>query len=113
MSVRDSAPVLDRQRDAAMIASRVFVAIVASSIDGAESLVNIRQLRALVTLVEQGPMNVATLAERIHVHPSNATRLCDQLVETALINRDQSVRDRRHLVLTANTKGRRLVSKMM
>jgi DNA-binding MarR family transcriptional regulator len=113
MGTRNSPPVLDRHVDAAMAAARVFVAIVVASVDGMESLVNLRQLRALVILAEKGPMNVVTLAEHLDVHPSNATRLCDRLVQSSLVRREQSAADRRHLVLSPTTKGSNLVRQVM
>lgn len=87
--------------------------VIMASIDGVESRVSIKQLRTLVLLSTHGPMNLATLAGRLAIHPSNATRMCDRLVEAKLLKRQQSHQDRRHLVLTLTASGKRLVGKVM
>jgi DNA-binding MarR family transcriptional regulator len=104
---------LTQQVDSALAASRVFMGVVMASIDGVESVVSIKQLRTLVLLSTHGPMNLASLAGRLEIHPSNATRMCDRLVEARLLKREQSDQDRRHLVLSLTPAGRRLVDKVM
>lgn len=108
----DRDPALAAQVDAALAASRVFVGVVASSLD-ADSLISLKQLRTLVLLVTHGPMNVATLATRLAIHPSNATRMCDRLEESGLLSREQAVEDRRRLMVTPTSRGRRLVGRIM
>jgi DNA-binding MarR family transcriptional regulator len=99
-----------RELDAVAAAARVFVGVVLASTADAESVVTLRQLRALVVLQRNGEMNLAGLAERLDVHPSNATRLCDQLVRARLLRRTQADHDRRHVVLRLTPAGERLVA---
>lgn len=104
---------LETQVEAALAASRVFVAIVVASTDEVEPVVSVRQLRTLVVLVEHDKLNLAALADRLGVHPSNATRLCDRLVEAGLVRRVQADHDRRQVELTATPTGRSLVERLM
>lgn len=107
------AATVSEQVDAAMTASRVFVAVVAESMDEVESTVSPLQFRTLVIVGARGPVNVTSLAELLSVHPSNATRVCDRLVRSGLLERTQSERDRRYLDLTLTAEGRRLVNGVM
>lgn len=97
------------QIDAAMLAMGTFVAIVVAAGDAVDASVNLRQMRALIILSAQGPLNLAGLAERLVIHPSSATRLCDGLVKARLVRRQQARHDRRHIELTVTTKGQRIV----
>jgi DNA-binding MarR family transcriptional regulator len=101
--------VFDEQVEAALVAARVFVGIVLTSTEEVESTVTLRQLRALVILNRFGGLNLAALAEHLRIHPSNATRLCDRLVDAQLVRRQQAAHDRRHIQLTITPAGRELV----
>lgn len=111
-SKRDAA-VLAEQVDAAMTASRVFVAIIGESMEEIDSIVSPLQLRTLVIVGARGPLNVTSLADLLSVHASNATRVCDRLVRGGLLTRTQSDLDRRHLELTLTAEGRKLVRSVM
>lgn len=111
-SKRDAAA-LAEQVDAAMTASRVFVAVIGQSMEEIDSVVSPLQLRTLVIVAARGPLNVTSLADLLGVHASNATRVCDRLVRGGLLARTQSDLDRRHLELTLTTNGQKLVKGVM
>jgi DNA-binding MarR family transcriptional regulator len=104
---------VDAQLDAAMAASRVFVAVIAESMAELDPAVTMPQFRTLVLLATRGPSNLTAVAELLGVHPSNATRTCDRLVRAGLIERRQSVQDRRHLILDLTSDGREQVRSVM
>jgi DNA-binding MarR family transcriptional regulator len=92
-----------------MAAARVLVAVVARSVAEVEDQVSLPQLRVLVMLATQGPLNLVAVAEALGVHPSNATRAVERLVLAELVDRRDSPTDRRNVALTLTTKGRALV----
>jgi len=104
---------LDRDIDAVMRASRVIAGIVAESIAQTGDLVSSPQLRALVLVATRADVNVSAVAAALDVHPSNATRLLDRLVQAGLLRRSESSTDRRNLVLTLTAEGSQLVSSVM
>jgi len=103
----------DDQVEAVLAASRVLVGVTAESIAALDDTVTITQLRALVIIASDGPMHLNALAAAMRVHPSNATRTCDRLVERGLLTRDANPTDRRHLVLDLTEAGSRLVESVM
>jgi len=98
--------------DAVMFAARVFVAVAAQSVASVEDRVTLPQLRVLVMIASRGPQNLAAVAQALGVHPSNATRRCDKLVEAGLIHRSDDPADRRNLILRLTPSGRVLVQQM-
>lgn len=105
--------IVDGLTDAVLAATRVLVGVAVQSIAAAEESVGVNQFRALVIIASRGPMHSAALAEAMGVHPSNATRTCDRLVATKLLERRENPADRRHLQLTLTRKGQRLVDGVM
>lgn len=103
----------DDQVDAVLAASRVLVGVTAESIAALDDAVTITQLRALVIIASRGPMHLSALAEAMRVHPSNATRTCDRLVELGLLSRRENPTDRRHLVLDLTDAGAGVVESVM
>jgi DNA-binding MarR family transcriptional regulator len=95
--------------DAVMAATRVLVAISAQSVVQVEDQVTLPQLRVLVMIGSRGPQNLNAVAQALGVHPSNATRACDKLVEAGLLRRSEDPADRRNLVLQLTTSGRQLI----
>src|SRR3954466_7689609 len=87
----------DAEVEAVMAASRVIVALTARSLAGAP--VTLPQLRVLGFLAERDTATLGDLAAMLRVHPSNATRTCDRLVEGGLVHRSDSPADRRRLSL--------------
>ena len=96
-----------------MAASRVFMAVIAESMEDVESTVSPMQFRTLVIVGARGPLNVTSLADLLGVHASNATRVCDRLVRGGLLARTQSDLDRRNLELTLTADGANLVNGVM
>lgn len=102
-------PALTRQVDAVMVAARVLVAVVASSVAEVEDRVSLPQLRILVMLATRGPLNLVAVAESLGVHPSNATRTVERLVVAGLVDRRDVPTDRRNVSLTLTAEGQTLV----
>jgi DNA-binding MarR family transcriptional regulator len=95
-----------------MSAARVLVAVTAQSVTSVEEQVTLPQLRVLVMIASRGPQNLASVAQALGVHPSNATRRCDKLVEAGLVHRSEDPTDRRNLVLQLTASGRQIVQQM-
>src|SRR6478736_2742861 len=95
--------------EAVLAASRVLVGVAAQSLADIEDAVSVPQLRALMILATRGPMHLTALAEDMGVHPSNATRACDRLVASGLLDRRDNPDDRRHLLLDLTPEGRELI----
>ncbi|MBE1531945.1 MarR family winged helix-turn-helix transcriptional regulator [Actinomadura algeriensis] len=68
------------------------------------------QLRALLVL-EQGPVNVSSLAERLGALVSSASRLCDRLEAAGLLLRDPG-RDRREVTVRLTADGQELLDRL-
>ncbi|HXT45209.1 MAG TPA: MarR family transcriptional regulator [Pseudonocardiaceae bacterium] len=98
--------------EAVMLATRVLIAVTAQSVASVEDRVTLPQLRVLVMIASRGPQNLASVAQALGVHPSNATRRCDRLVEAGLIHRSDDPADRRNLILRLTPSGRELVLQM-
>jgi len=95
------------QVDAVVDATRVVGALIAESLAELDPPLTMPQWRVLV-LASEAPCNVTAVADDLRVHLSNATRLCDRLVDAGLLSRERSQRDRRHVMLTLTADGRRL-----
>lgn len=102
----------DRQIDALMRAARVMTAISAQAMAAADDVVTMPQLRVLVLAAISGPVSASTVAVSLEVHPSNASRVCERLVQSGLLNRRDSPTDRRQVELTLTPAGDSLVSSM-
>jgi len=98
--------------DAVLRASRVLVSVAVRSLAGVDHDVTLPQYRALVVLASRGPQRPTELAERLAVHPSTVTRLCDRLVTKGLIERSASSVNRREVSVRLTPKGRRLVDRV-
>lgn len=97
------------QVDAVLMASRALVGIAAQSLADVSERVTMPQLRVLVMLYTQGPLNLAAVATGLDVNPSNASRTCDRLLKAGLLDRQILATDRRNVTLTLTPLGRRLV----
>ncbi len=100
------------QIDAVLVASRALVAVAAQSVASVEDRVTLPQLRVLVMIASRGPQNLASVASGLGVHASNATRMCDKLVNARLLHRSDNPTDRRNLVLQLTASGQELVDGM-
>lgn len=109
--LRDSGRMAE-QVDAVLRASRALVGIAATSLAAVEDVVTVPQWRVLVLVHTRGPMNLASVAAELGVNPSNASRTCDRLTRSGLLNRREAEIDRRNVTLTLTPAGRRLVQKV-
>lgn len=96
-----------------MAATKVITAAVAHSLAAVDAQVTLPQLRVLVMIGGNGPMNLSSVAEGLGVNASNASRTCDQLVGLGLLDRREDERDRRHLVLSMTPAGEDLLETVM
>jgi DNA-binding MarR family transcriptional regulator len=94
-------------------ASQVIAAAVVRSLATVDSTVTVPQLRVLVMLSVHGKMNLSSVAERLGVNASNASRTCERLVAASLVERREDRQDRRQIVLSLAPSGRRLVRAVM
>lgn len=96
-----------------MLAAQVLVGVTAQSVSAVEDVVTLPQLRVLVMIASRGPLNLNAVAQAMGVHPSNATRACDRLVNAGLLDRRDSPADRRNVSLDLTPAGRELVATMV
>ena len=95
--------------DSVLAAANVLLRVVAQSVLDVDDVVTSPQLRVLVLIANSGPQNLSEVATELNVHPSNATRTTEKLVQAGLIQREEDPADRRFARLTLSPKGRRLV----
>lgn len=98
---------------ALMTTSRILTAVVSRSLSVAGTSVSTPQLRVLVMLSSQGPLNLTAVAQGLGVNASNASRACDQLVAAGLVIRRGDADDRRHIALSLSDSGTALVESLM
>ena len=103
----DLAESLDALTDSLLVASRLLLAICARSIAEVDETITFPQFRTLVILSNEGPINLAALAQLLGVQPSTTGRMVDRLVNVGMIDRRPHPRSRRELVveLTAHGEG--------
>jgi len=99
--------------DAVLRASRALVAITARSLSAVNDDVTLPQFRSLVVLATAGPQTVSALADRLAVHASTMTRMCNRLVSRGLVVRAPSAVDRREVVIALTTMGTSVVEDVM
>jgi DNA-binding MarR family transcriptional regulator len=104
---------LDRQVDTVMEASRAFVALVAQTLAEGEVALTLPQWRVLAIVNRYGPQNLKAIAHWMGVHPSTATRACDALVASGLLDRREDPLDRRRIVLTLSENGQDLADSLL
>jgi DNA-binding MarR family transcriptional regulator len=93
--------------------SRTMTAIVARTLSDVEDTLSVPQLRILVMLYFESPLDLTTIGRNLNVDRSNASRPCERLVAAGLLRRREDPRDRRHVALSLTPKGRRLVDSVM
>ena len=102
---------IDATAEAVLGVSRILVGIALRSVKPAA--ITLPQYRALVVLSELGEQKVGELADRLAIHPSTATRLCDRLHASGYIERATSPESRREVTIGLSAKGRTLVRKVI
>jgi DNA-binding MarR family transcriptional regulator len=113
VKVADRQTDVDGDLEAVLRAARVIAGIVAESIAATGDAVTMPQFRALVLVATRAGINAGGIATALDIHPSNATRLLDRLVQAGLLDRRDSPVDRRHVELTLTREGMRLVEAVM
>jgi DNA-binding MarR family transcriptional regulator len=103
----------ERQVESVLLASQALVAIVTRSFAEVETSITLPQWRVLVILNGHGSLTPSVIARWMGVHPSNTTRACDVLVRAGLLDRRESVKDRRQNVLTLTPEGQTLVDSLL
>lgn len=96
--------------DAVVRAARVFAAITAESIAQAGEQVTLPQLRVLILVSTSGVLSNSAVARTLDIHISNASRLCDRLVQAGLLRRRDDPTNRRQVELTLTEAGTQLVA---
>ena len=96
-----------------MRASRALVGITVRALESVSDEVTLPQLRTLVVVSLQGPQTVSSLADRLDVHASTMTRMCNRLVTRTLVARKPSALDRREVVIELTVQGQGLVDAVM
>jgi DNA-binding MarR family transcriptional regulator len=109
----DQSESTDSVVDAVVRASRALVGITVRALASVSDEVTLPQLRTLVVLSLQGPQTVSALAERLDVHASTMTRMCNRLVARGLVVRKPSAVDRREVVIELTATGQGLVDEVM
>jgi len=102
-----------RAVDAALAAANVMMRVAARSVLEVEDLVTTPQLRVLMLVALSGPQNLGAVASELGVHPSNATRTCEKLVQAGLILRAEDPSDRRYTLVELTEPGRELVEHVL
>jgi DNA-binding MarR family transcriptional regulator len=93
-------------------ACRLLVGVSARSVAAVEDRVDLIQLRILTVIASREVVTLGELAAAVGLHPSRASRGCDRLVETGLIDRDDNPADRRSVHLTLTGAGRAIVAEV-
>jgi DNA-binding MarR family transcriptional regulator len=98
--------------ESVMRAARALVGITAASIAEVDDVVTVPQLRVMVMISVRGPMNLGTVADGLNVSASNASRICDRLLRSGLLDRQEDPADRRQITLSLTGDGRALLERV-
>ncbi len=96
-----------------MVAAQALVGVAAQGVAEVEDRVTLPQLRVLMLVATRGGLNLGALAQAMGVHPSNASRACDRLVDAGLLHRSESTLDRRNLMLEVTERGQSLIDELI
>ncbi len=103
---------IDELVSAVLTASRVLVAVSASSLAEIEETVTLTQFRTLVVLHTRGKTNLNGLADALDVNASTAMRMIDKLLAAGLVTREENPANRREVVLDLTRNGAELVARV-
>src|SRR6476619_6199640 len=106
-------PATAAQVHAVMVAAQALVGVAAQGIAQVEDRVTLPQFRVLMLVATRGGLNLGALAQAMGVHPSNASRACDRLVDAGLLARSESTLDRRNLMLKLTPDGQALIDEVI
>jgi DNA-binding MarR family transcriptional regulator len=90
-------------------AVRLFAGVTAESVAELDDVVTLPQLRVLVLASSTPRLSNSAVAQELDVHLSNATRICDRLVQAGLLSRREAPTDRRRVELRLTAAGEALV----
>jgi DNA-binding MarR family transcriptional regulator len=102
----------DAVTDAVLTASRLLIAVSATSIAAVDETITIPQFRLLVVLHSRGPMKLSAMADILGVNPSTTTRMVDRLVVAGQVDRQVNPTSRREVVLNLTDQGAKTVVKV-
>jgi DNA-binding MarR family transcriptional regulator len=91
----------------------VFVGLALAAHDVEAVPVTLPQFRALFAIDRWGPCSAGGLAQRLGVHTSSVTRVCDRLVRARHMTRGPNPENRREVVLAVTDSGRALVREVL
>jgi DNA-binding MarR family transcriptional regulator len=101
---------IDRAAEAALLASRALLGVVAASLEPVLDQVTLPQFRVLVLVHGLGPTPNGVLARRLGVHPSTFSRTADRLIGAGFLRRLDSPESRREILVDLTPTGRKLVT---
>lgn len=78
----------------------------------AAGAVSTLQLRMLLVVDRDSPLNLSSLAARLDLSVPSASRLVDRLVEASLVTRDVAQHSRREVALSLTPQGRRVLQQV-
>ncbi len=102
----------DAVADAVLTASRLLIAVSASSIAAVDESITIPQFRLLVVLRTRGALNLSVLAEHLGVNPSTTNRMVDRLIAAGLVDRQVNPESRREVLLDLTDTGTYAVTRV-
>ncbi|MGN6325063.1 MarR family winged helix-turn-helix transcriptional regulator [Pseudolysinimonas sp.] len=102
----------DRAADAALVASRALLGVVASSLADALEDVTLPQFRVLVVLRTGGAQRMGALAQAMDVNPSTFSRFIDRMVDGGWIVRRASPDSRREVLIDLTPQGEHIVDQV-
>jgi len=96
--------------DAALVASRAMLGVIARSVSSALDDVTLPQFRVLVLLSSGGPLRTGVLADRLGVNASTFSRSLDRMVAGGWVRRVPNPDSRREVIIDLTEAGRGLVA---
>jgi DNA-binding MarR family transcriptional regulator len=93
--------------------SRLLVSVAYRSLDAAPEPVQLPPFRALAVLARFGPCTVGGLAETLGTPASTVTRMCDKLVASGWVTRQNRPDNRREVEIALTDNGRNLVREVL
>ena len=113
---RPAAPSADLERDAAALQAAVAELVRVYQFRDRDRIcchdISVTQCYALETLVEQGPMRLSALAERLFLDKSTTSRVARTLVKKKYVEQRADEADGRAIALHATASGRRLYKRI-
>jgi DNA-binding MarR family transcriptional regulator len=102
---RQARATADVLTDAVLTASRLLIAVSATSIAAVDESITVPQFRLLVVLYSRRSMRLSDLADILGVNPSTTTRMVDRLVSAGLVDRQINPTSRREVLLDLTEAG--------